>query len=61
MKDAERNETNSSTLRMAADAEIDAIMKMIYQRAEAIANETDLTTAAQCVKANKQKAQCKQP
>eukprot|EP00986_Skeletonema_menzelii_P013946 scaffold8654_cov148-Skeletonema_menzelii.AAC.1 len=42
-----------SALRMAIDTEIDAIMKTIYERAEVIANETNLTTAAQCVKANK--------
>jgi len=53
MKERERSETSSCTLRMSTDAEVDSIMKTIYQRAEAnaIANETNLTTAVQCVKA----------
>eukprot|EP00985_Skeletonema_marinoi_P029048 scaffold26568_cov98-Skeletonema_marinoi.AAC.2 len=52
-KERERSETSSCTLRMSTDVEVDSIMKTIYQRAEAnaIANETNLTTAVQCVKA----------
>eukprot|EP00984_Skeletonema_dohrnii_P026635 scaffold15987_cov67-Skeletonema_dohrnii-CCMP3373.AAC.2 len=47
-------EKSSCTLRMSTDDEVDSIMKTIYQRAEAnvIANETNFTTAVQCVKAN---------
>ena len=47
----EASEGSSDNLRMSTDAEIESVLKAVYQRAEAIAHETNSTTPTQCVMA----------
>ena len=48
--------SNGSTLRMATEAETDSIMKTIYQRAEAIANESTNKTKLTNARTNESKS-----